>query len=235
MRHILYRITCKISGKKYIGYTSQSIEKRWQQHICDSKVRPEYIFHRAINKYGSENFLVEKVAEYETREEALAHEIICIANENTLKPNGYNICPGGQYGGFCYLSHENRRKIAEKASRTRVSRMSESDKKEKARQLRAGRIAAELQNPNKMKEAARKAIQTKRNLGMVNQRAELVKQKKKLATQPPSGLCEYGCGQVAKFRMKMGKNCCSSFYTKCPIISKKNKDANTKRRSLELS
>lgn len=35
-------------------------------------------------------------------------------------------------------------------------------------------------------------------------------------------LCEYGCGQEAKYQFKNGKWCCSEYTSKCPIINKKN-------------
>ena len=38
-------------------------------------------------------------------------------------------------------------------------------------------------------------------------------------------LCEYGCGQVAKFRFKSGKLCCSYNHSKCPQIIQKYKIA----------
>jgi len=40
-------------------------------------------------------------------------------------------------------------------------------------------------------------------------------------------ICDYGCGQEAKYRMTNGKWCCSSFYSKCPEIRKKNSDGRT--------
>lgn len=35
-------------------------------------------------------------------------------------------------------------------------------------------------------------------------------------------LCDYGCGQEAKFKFKNGKVCCSEFYSQCPSLRKKN-------------
>jgi len=40
------------------------------------------------------------------------------------------------------------------------------------------------------------------------------------------GKCEYGCEQKANFTMSSGKRCCSSFYTKCPEVRKKNSTNN---------
>lgn len=35
-------------------------------------------------------------------------------------------------------------------------------------------------------------------------------------------LCDYGCGQKAKFEMSSGKWCCEDHYNKCPEIKKRN-------------
>lgn len=37
-------------------------------------------------------------------------------------------------------------------------------------------------------------------------------------------LCSYGCNQEAKYTLKNGKYCCSSYYTKCPTIVEKNRN-----------
>lgn len=35
-------------------------------------------------------------------------------------------------------------------------------------------------------------------------------------------LCEYGCGQEAKYQLKNGKWCCSQSWNSCPVLKKKN-------------
>jgi group I intron endonuclease len=52
---IIYKATNKINGKCYIGKTTKNLKTRKKQHIQDSK-KSKYYFHRAINKYGSDNF-----------------------------------------------------------------------------------------------------------------------------------------------------------------------------------
>jgi len=39
-------------------------------------------------------------------------------------------------------------------------------------------------------------------------------------------LCDYGCGQEAKYKISNGKFCCSKFYNQCPDIRRKNSEAN---------
>lgn len=60
-----YCITNLINEKKYVGKTTYSITKRFQEHCKDSKKercerRPLY---NAMNKYGIENFVVEELIE----------------------------------------------------------------------------------------------------------------------------------------------------------------------------
>jgi hypothetical protein len=43
-------------------------------------------------------------------------------------------------------------------------------------------------------------------------------------------LCEYGCGQEAKFQFKNGKWCCSKHFAKCPVMKEKSKEYNIKGR-----
>ena len=53
----IYKITNLVNGKSYVGQTIRTIEERWKQHIKDSKGnKDDFYLHRAIRKYGKENF-----------------------------------------------------------------------------------------------------------------------------------------------------------------------------------
>lgn len=100
----IYKITNKINGKVYIGKTMFSIQKRWQEHLKDSKKqryekRPLY---NAINKYGEENFNVEQIEECEYN---ILNDRECFWIEyyGSFK-NGYNATMGGD--GKAYLDYE---------------------------------------------------------------------------------------------------------------------------------
>ena len=41
-------------------------------------------------------------------------------------------------------------------------------------------------------------------------------------------LCDYGCGQEAKYQLKNGKWCCSKSSNSCPVNKKKNSDKHSK-------
>ena len=58
----MYKITCLVNGKIYIGFTSRSFQERWREHVRDSKCdTPPTVLSRAIKKYGMHNFKHEVV------------------------------------------------------------------------------------------------------------------------------------------------------------------------------
>lgn len=100
----IYQITNNLNKKIYIG-KSKNIKERWQEHIRDSSI-PEYLWeqnyrhvqtpiHKAIRKYGKENFsfeIIEECLEQELNEK----EKYWIAKKNSInKEIGYNINLGG--------------------------------------------------------------------------------------------------------------------------------------------
>lgn len=72
----IYKITNNINNKMYIEKTSNSIEKRFEEHIKDSKKercekRPLY---DAMNKYGIEHFTIEEIEQVANDEIACERE-----------------------------------------------------------------------------------------------------------------------------------------------------------------
>lgn len=67
----IYKIINDINNKVYIGKTNQNIQKRFQQHLNDSKRlniqnRPLY---KAMNKYGLQYFHIELIEETDKPED----------------------------------------------------------------------------------------------------------------------------------------------------------------------
>lgn len=93
----IYKITNKINGKIYIGQTIHSIHSRFLKHktIARIKNRDYKAIHKAINKYGEDNFVLELVEECHSMEELNNKETEYIKQFNSLVPNGYNLCTGG--------------------------------------------------------------------------------------------------------------------------------------------
>ena len=58
----IYRAVNLVNGKSYVGITRFTVAHRWTQHKYTAKTRPVTHFHRAIAKYGHENFDIMQVA-----------------------------------------------------------------------------------------------------------------------------------------------------------------------------
>lgn len=61
---IIYRIINLINGKQYIGKTINTITERWNKH-CYEAFTPQnkgynFLIHKAIRKYGKDNFIIEE-------------------------------------------------------------------------------------------------------------------------------------------------------------------------------
>lgn len=91
----IYKITNKINNKKYVGYTTQSIERRMSHHKNDDPAH-NTILGRAIVKYGWNNFEYIIIEECENKDLLLEKEIYYIKYFNSLTPNGYNMTVGGE-------------------------------------------------------------------------------------------------------------------------------------------
>jgi len=95
----IYKITNKLNGKFYVGKTIKSLSTRFYNHCYDALKRDSATyFHRAIRKYGKENFVIEEI---EICKNDLGNrEIFWISS---LKPE-YNQTLGGD-GGILGYSH----------------------------------------------------------------------------------------------------------------------------------
>ena len=99
--YYIYMATNKINGKSYIGQT-KDFEHRKKTHIQrrDGYCDPNSIFHKALDKYGADNFEWTILATIPGKELANAFERYFIAVYNTFKPNGYNLTKGGDGGSM---------------------------------------------------------------------------------------------------------------------------------------
>lgn len=101
----IYCFTNLVNGKRYIGQTRCSVQKRVQEHkhsaFCPSDSAYDQIFHRALRKYGWDNFIVTILAsDIKTSKELDSLESFYINYYHSLvSQNGYNARSGGQ-GGF---------------------------------------------------------------------------------------------------------------------------------------
>jgi group I intron endonuclease len=111
---IIYKATNQLNKKCYIGQTIRSLKERKKQHIIDSKRQKysHYIFYRALNKYGINNFkweiIDENIKDHDTLNVLEELEIIIHDSYN----NGYNMTTGGCGSSGKFHSKETRKKMS---------------------------------------------------------------------------------------------------------------------------
>lgn len=93
----IYIIYNTINNKAYVGQTIRDVKVRFKQHLRLDKSSCNQLIYKAIVKYGKENFKYEILKENINNYTDLNYfEEYYVKEKNTLSPNGYNLCPGGQ-------------------------------------------------------------------------------------------------------------------------------------------
>jgi group I intron endonuclease len=102
---VIYLVTNLVNGKKYVGKTSESVEKRKRLHMIS-----KYAIGNALRKYGPENFSWRVIDTALNLERLNALEIEWIARYDCRAPKGYNLVAGGV--GGCDPSPRTLRKLS---------------------------------------------------------------------------------------------------------------------------
>ena len=103
----VYKHTNTVNGKVYIGITSWTWQKRW-----DNRYKKNNYFHSSILKYGDSAFTHEVLYKDLTLEEAKEKEIELINKYNYSNPYyGYNHSSGGDAHYGCKHKEEAKIKI----------------------------------------------------------------------------------------------------------------------------
>jgi group I intron endonuclease len=111
----LYRITNKIEGTCYIGKTSRTVRKRWQEHLWVAKSghRTSHLYN-AIRKYGAEAFEIQVICHPTTEESLNEWELFLISfYRNQLGEQLYNQTDGGEGMQGLLRTVEHNRKIGD--------------------------------------------------------------------------------------------------------------------------
>ena len=98
---IIYKATCLINGKVYIGRTINGFNRRKRQHErCSLKNKLNYYFYNALRKYGIDSFKWEIIDTVKTENELNLLEQLYI-EEYRRKGEVYNLNDGrGGMSGF---------------------------------------------------------------------------------------------------------------------------------------
>jgi group I intron endonuclease len=112
----VYKIHNLINDKIYVG-KSKNVNDRWAQHLMDAKASRGSILHRAINKYGADNFVVSIIQELTSEEEAFEQEKFWISYYKTNvyrhgNKFGYNLTDGGDGRSGYVPSEETKSKLS---------------------------------------------------------------------------------------------------------------------------
>lgn len=123
----IYKLTNKINNKFYIGKTTQTLEKRFREHIYNARIwekdeqsgkphKRKSRLYPAMNKYGYENFELSLVETLEEDADIDAVEQAWIERlDATNDKIGYNISPGG-LGGPLFAGHHHSLETKKKLS-----------------------------------------------------------------------------------------------------------------------
>lgn len=103
---LTYKITNKINGKLYFGWTNKSsVKERLEVHLYSAEHGSTLLLHNAIRKYGKENFCIELMNNFNSRQNVLRGEIKLIRKYKTNHCRypgiGYNMTDGGEGTSGC--------------------------------------------------------------------------------------------------------------------------------------
>jgi group I intron endonuclease len=130
---IIYCAINKINGKKYVGQSTLTLDERRKSHLHDCKYK-DYVFGRAINKYGIDAFEWEILYTCSSIDEMIEKEKQFIALYDLYNSGkGYNASPGGEF-----QTQERRKSISESLSKSLMGHKLSEETKRKISRSRMG-------------------------------------------------------------------------------------------------
>lgn len=156
---IIYAAYNTINKKIYIGQTINVLKSRSREHYYASNYGSNYIFHKAIRKYGIDNFMWITLYKCDDVDELNKMEIFFIERFDTMKC-GYNMTSGGDSGKRVDI-------VGKKISDTlkegynsgRIKRVKHTDESKKLLS-EAGKLARAKNNPTDRLEVRLKISET---------------------------------------------------------------------------
>lgn len=92
----IYLITCIVTGEQYVGLTTHSLEKRWKEHLRDSKYSKKGKLYDCMRLWGVQYFKVKQICIAHNLDDLNMIEQMWIAILNTFY-EGLNATKGGLY------------------------------------------------------------------------------------------------------------------------------------------
>ena len=133
----IYKITNTINNKFYIGKTTNSVIKRFNEHISNAlRIGACGPLYDAIRKYGKENFTITIIDFAESEEELNKKEIHWIYTLNAMR-DGYNATTGGEGGNtYQFKTGEELSSIKLKLSESKKSKKNPNHKSVKCKNIK---------------------------------------------------------------------------------------------------
>lgn len=152
----IYKIENNINKKLYIGQTTKTLQKRWNQHLRKCRNGFNTPLYNAIRKYGEDNFSISLVEEVPDEVSLDEREQYWIDHYNSYgQPNGYNATSGGNL--FSKDTNpvnlpEIREKISDKLKSSTYWKTDEWKSVQKARWTGENNPAKKIENRKKLSE-----------------------------------------------------------------------------------
>lgn len=110
MKHYVYRTTCRVNGKTYVGIRSCE-----GSPFDDTYLGSGVALLAAVRKYGREAFTKQVLVIVESREEALRIEAALVTDDVARDRSTYNRTRGGGSGPLTQVWTEERREKARRS------------------------------------------------------------------------------------------------------------------------
>jgi len=109
---LVYLVTCRATGKHYVGQTIGPLWRRWKQHKNAHSGRANRALFAAIQKHGAESFEVRELEAHLPLERLNERELYWSRVYESIAPGGYNLRAGN--GHAVEVSQETRAKLSER-------------------------------------------------------------------------------------------------------------------------
>lgn len=123
MTGLIYCLTHRESGKKYVGQTVATLSHRMSQHRAEAARRSQMVIHKAIRKYGFAAFNVSVLEASVPLSQINEREIYYISTLlSRTTQHGYNMTAGGDGRPDCPMTEETKQRISLAKAGTNVGR-----------------------------------------------------------------------------------------------------------------
>jgi group I intron endonuclease len=128
---VVYKITCAVNGKVYIGLTKGAVYDRWHQHRKAAKTGCSSALYQAMRKHGESQFSIEVIASALNGQTLADLERLLIKQYDSYGRGGYNMSFGGERDMCRTMTQEGRERL--KMARNRPDDLAANKARNKVR------------------------------------------------------------------------------------------------------